>query len=967
MLVSLLSCPFRSERSDSVWYNNPAEADLAAWDALLETTVLRFRAKRVGSNFGVLETVAAHLEDFTAVSDDEKATNRRLTSPTTQRCLAVASSKVSFVPTEHYHASHFSITENYVPVDFLGFVSSVLDASYSSAEPSAVARLIGTFSDVFRGLPADSVADVLEPIRASLVKWMTDESKMATGDLVHQLDNLYIAVLGAITLAIENGSMPASSATMNDLIDVYAPRLSCAQSAAVPAAFQDFWRRSFQPVSGLKYSDDVAGFLHDVLTAVPGLIIVEGLYSDESQQSCASDRFPFADSVPSQIVERAAPEEDIVPETQSSHGEYEEEADEAVDLSLDHAPSPVLQANLSTDPSADYDADVSQSQPKRKRKNDVLIDSSPSTKGSPDVFGPKKRTKIKKNSRPSRSKALRSRASSPQVGNDTVIPGTDDEDEPTPTRPSREAMRREPPPRESLFGRLIRRVPSIGSFWTEPPASYELEDTDVDEDDQEPAGSDGFDANEELAEVGNNTYDEESNETHREALVEETPEEPVRPAKVAAPEIVVSMEAEPTPAPPKAPSARVTRRQSKQSTPSLEPTQVNTQTDSQPESHSRRRSRRVANQPPLEVASHSRKASIEPAVESAQLEVQPAPPKAVARLRSELAADAPATQPEESQSQSQRSTRSSARRKRGSDTVEETPAKRVKRLRSSVSAPVATETKDARSLRRERRQRASNSASVEPRSIETPVRAAMVEPEPQVEEVKEPQAEEPIEVEHVAEPEEPVELVEPVESVEPVEPEAAAEPVEPEAVVEPLQVDEPAEEPEPEVAHEDKEPIDIDISAVAEDLVQHLAPAEPEPANCSEAIPSAFQDAPSAFQNAPSAFEDALEALDRSEAIPSAFQDAPTPAPPAKAVPVPAPADDDDEEDEAEVERITAQTRLLATLDTLTCDEALNNLDLSGAHAVLGYARQLQDAATATLAAFAREGEASRLRRTRTL
>jgi hypothetical protein len=899
------------------------------------------------------------LEDFTAVSDNEKATNRRLTSPTTLRCLAVASSKVSFVPTEHYHASHFSITENYVPVDFLGFVSSVLDASYSSAEPSAVARLIGTFSDVFRDLPADSVPDVLEPIRASLVKWMTDESKMATGDLVHQLDNLYIAVLGAITLAIENGSMPASSATMNDLIDVYAPRLSCAQSAAVPAAFQDFWRRSFQPVSGLEYSDDVAGFLHDVLTAVPGLIIVEGLYSDESQQSCTSDRFPFAESVPSQIVERVALEEDIIPETQNSHGEYEEEADEAVDLSLDHAPSPLLQANLSTDPSADYDADVSQSQPKRKRKNDVLIDSSPSTKGSPDVFGPKKRTKIKKNSRMSRSKATRSRASSPQVGNDTVIPGTDDEDEPTPTRPSREAMRREPPPRESLFGRLIRRVPSIGSFWTEPPASYELEDTDVDEDDQEPAGSDAFEANNELAEVGNNTYDEESNETHREALVEETPEEPVRPAKVAAPEIVVSKEVKSTPTPPKAPSARVTRRQSKQSTPSLEPTQVNTQTDSQPESHSRRRSRRVANQPPAEVVSHSRKASIEPAVESAQLE-QPAPPKAVARLRSEPAAEppasVPATQPEESQSQSQRSTRSSTRRKRVSDITEETPAKR---LRSSASAPVATE-KDARSLRRERRQRASKTASIEPRSIETPVREAMAEPEPQVEEVEEPQVEEPIEVEHVAEPEEPE------EDVEPVEPEAVAEPVELESVVEPLQVDEPVEEPEPEVAHEDEEPIDIDISAVAEDLVQHLAPAEPEPAHCSEAIPSAFQDAPSAFQDAPSAFEDALEALDRSEAIPSAFQDAPTPVPAPKVVPAPV-ADDDDEEDEAEVERMTAQTRLLATLDTVACDEALNNLDLSGAHAVLGYARQLQDAATATLAAFAREGEASRLRRTRTL
>ncbi|BEJ13875.1 hypothetical protein CspHIS471_0310490 [Cutaneotrichosporon sp. HIS471] len=961
LLVSLLSCPFRSESSDSVWYNTPADEDLAAWDSLLETTVLRFRAKRVGSNFGVLETLAAHLEDFAAVSGDDIETKRRLASPTMLHCLAVASSKVSLVPTEHYHASHFCINENYVPVDFLSFISSVLDASYPAAEPGAVARLVNTVSDVFRALPANAVPDVLEPLRTSLVMWMKDEEKAAGGDLVHELDGLYIAILSAITLAIESGSMPASSATMNNLIDIYAPRLSCARSAAVPTAFQDFWRRSFQPAGGLEYSDDVAGFLQDVLTAVPGLIIVEGLYSDESQ-SCASDRFPFAESVQPQIVEPAVAQdfEDIVPETQNSRGEYEEEADEAVDLSLDEAGSPrPTPANPSTDSHTDYDADVSQSQPQLKRKPEVLIDSSPSSTGSTDVFGPKKRAKTTKTSRRrTRSKAARSRASSPGVGSDTVIFGTDIEDEPTPTRQSRDANRP-----ESIFGKFLRRVPSIGSFFAEHvPASYELEDTDVDED--EPGNSTYESINEEH--VGNNTYNESASQ---EDIVDELRKEPVQP------EVALSARAvtdEPAPArmdvesvePPArkpAPAARVTRRsQSKQSAPSLEPTQVNSEPESQVESQSepRRRSRRVANQSPSpEVRpTHSRKTqSVEPVIAEEpepQLEVQPALPEPVARLRSAEPASQPAaTQPEKGQSQ--RSTRSSARRKRESESmVEESVNRRPKRLRTTTSAPnPKTEAKDARSLRRERRQTVSRTTSAEPRLIEeTP---EVGEPEPQVGE--------PIEKEPAEEPAEGGHPVADVAAVgEPIEVDAPEEQLEPEL--------EQEEQLEPELEQEtqievDETPSDVGFSTVVEDLAGQLDLEEP--ADRSEAIPSAFQDAPSVLEDGASAF---LDALDRSEAIPSAFQDAPTPPRPALArVPDPASANED-EEDEEEVERLTAQHRLLATLDAAVGDDtALVNLDLTGAHAVLVYARRLHDAAMATLAAFAREGEASRLRRTRTL
>ncbi|GMK53671.1 hypothetical protein CspeluHIS016_0102570 [Cutaneotrichosporon spelunceum] len=955
LLVSLLSCPFRNQSSDSIWYNGPADEDLAAWDSLFETTVLRFRAKRVGSNFGVLETLGAHLEDFVAISDDEEATKRRMASRTMLRCLAVASSEVAFVPTEHYHSLHFSINENYVPVDFLEFVSSVLEASYPSAEHSAVTRLIETVSDVFRALPANVVPDVLEPLHRPLAKWMKGEEKTTAGDLIHQLDELYIALLSAITRAIDNGSLPASSVTMNSLIDIYAPRLSCARSAAVPAAFQDFWRRSFQPVRGLEYSNDVAGFLQDVLTAVPGLIIVEGLFSDESQ-SCTGGRFPFAESVPSQVIEQVGPEvpEDIVPEAQSSHGEYDDDANEAIDLSLDDAgsPCPAL-VNPSAESHTDYDADVSQSQPQRKRKTEVLIDSSPSSAGSPDVFGPKKRAKSTKTSRRrTRSKAARLGVSSPGVGNDTVIAGTDVDDEPTPTQPSPEAMRS-----ESIFGKFLRRVPSIGSFFTEQvPVSHELEDTDVDEDepgnntyesiDEGHVGNNTYESIDE-GHVGNNTYDES---TRHEDIVEEARLDSVQPEAVlsestemhkAAP---VEMDVGPLeqPASKPAPPDCLTRHsQSKQSTLSLEPTQVNSQPESDAKSQyvPRRRSRRVANQPPSSEIRPTRSCkatSAKPAAaeeQGSQLQIQSALPKPVARTGSVERAAQPCTTPAE-ETQSQRATRSSTRRKREFESLVEESLKRFpKRLCATVSAPNSkVETKDARLLRRERRQTASRTASIEPRSIE-----------------EAPEAEKSI-------------SAEPEPQLETPEPQAQGSNEEPAA--DPDQVDAPEKQLVTEMEQAglveiEEVPANVGFSAMAADPAEQFEPEER--ADRSQAILSVFQDARSVLEDRRSPI---VDAVDRSEAIPSAFQDAPTPVPVAS---FPAPVDEDDE-DEEEVERLTAQKRLLATLDRAVSDDtALANLDVAGARTVLAYARRLHDAAMATLTAFAKEGEASRHRGRRTL
>jgi hypothetical protein len=64
LLVSLLSGPFRGKQVTSVWHQHAGQDDLAVWQELLKATVLRFRAKRVGSNMGVLESLAGHLGDF---------------------------------------------------------------------------------------------------------------------------------------------------------------------------------------------------------------------------------------------------------------------------------------------------------------------------------------------------------------------------------------------------------------------------------------------------------------------------------------------------------------------------------------------------------------------------------------------------------------------------------------------------------------------------------------------------------------------------------------------------------------------------------------------------------------------------------------------------------------------------------------------------------------------------------------
>ena len=54
-----------SDRSvTSQWHSAPAVEDLEVWRRLLHATVDRSRAKQFGTNGGVLEHLAAHLQDW---------------------------------------------------------------------------------------------------------------------------------------------------------------------------------------------------------------------------------------------------------------------------------------------------------------------------------------------------------------------------------------------------------------------------------------------------------------------------------------------------------------------------------------------------------------------------------------------------------------------------------------------------------------------------------------------------------------------------------------------------------------------------------------------------------------------------------------------------------------------------------------------------------------------------------------
>lgn len=460
LMVSLLSGPFR-DASNSTWFSQPTEDSMLAWNNLLKATILRFRAKRVGSNFGVLETLSAHLEDFLLVDDADETIGRRA-STTTLRCLASATAWISFAPPEHYHLSHYSINENYVPADFLTLVGESLSAAYPCSDHS-VRGLIDSLVHLLNNVTADVVSDVIEPLRGTLAKWM----KAKSSGIAASLDDLYIASLDALTRAIQEGSIPASSDTINSYIDVYADRLNHGTTAAVLLAFQSFWNSNFEGRT-LELSDDAAYFLRDVVSALPGFIVVEGLEGLESESEPV--RYPCAESLPSQpAVQLPAVEASLttgadqvavhVPATPEV-----KEATAAVSDSPNVAPtahdasaSPVLNSSLN------YDADISQSPRSgtlstKPRPTELVPASSPAVNIAPkaSVESPRGSSGL------SQVRSSAKSHSSPNLANDTFF-GTDPESSGNDGGLSDDAANA----KSSLFthaSRWLRKVPSFGLF-----------------------------------------------------------------------------------------------------------------------------------------------------------------------------------------------------------------------------------------------------------------------------------------------------------------------------------------------------------------------------------------------------------------------------------------------------------------------------------------------------------------------
>lgn len=190
--MSLLSCPFRGRPVDSFWHQNASKDDFAAWQALLKVTVLRFRARGVGSNLGVLESLAAHLGDFFESAPKTSSTTITLS------CLDAAMRYVSFVEPEAHHEEHFSLNENYVPGDFLTLVSNALIDSYPTPESlgqsdqidsisPAVPDLIGTIRTCVEGLPSALVWPVISCLQDGIATWMQDEAKIVRDESFSQV------------------------------------------------------------------------------------------------------------------------------------------------------------------------------------------------------------------------------------------------------------------------------------------------------------------------------------------------------------------------------------------------------------------------------------------------------------------------------------------------------------------------------------------------------------------------------------------------------------------------------------------------------------------------------------------------------------------------------------------------------------------------------------------------------------
>ncbi|WWC88518.1 uncharacterized protein L201_003429 [Kwoniella dendrophila CBS 6074] len=435
LLVSLLSGPFRGRSITSYWHQNANETDLEIWQNLLEVTVLRFRAKRFGSNCGVLEALSGHLEDFLVDNDKTKS------STITLSCLSSAISWISFnVPEgQSSHSQnepdwHIS-DENFVPKEFLNLVNSALLEAYPSPTSTsnqntqeqeestmteisispAVFDLLDSFVKVLKDTPKQFVGKVLEPVKKGVALWLEDPERVVDEDNSQRLDNLYVTLLTILSSTMPSEDLPIDSETLNTLAELYIPRISKGNSSAVPLAFQSFWNNTFGTGSSeaLQYSEDVAYFLRDLLTAVPGMINCPGLEgSSQLSEEESLGKFPHIQATqlrpsPSvetevQAVENPIPEPIVV---EMTNPEYDADISQSIEQTQLRAQPEEPLPEFEVEPEHEHEHEQNDDVLVDATKDDITIPSSPvkiapeadNNVESEDVFGPAAMTDISKN------------------------------------------------------------------------------------------------------------------------------------------------------------------------------------------------------------------------------------------------------------------------------------------------------------------------------------------------------------------------------------------------------------------------------------------------------------------------------------------------------------------------------------------------------------------------------------------
>ncbi|RXK36174.1 hypothetical protein M231_06579 [Tremella mesenterica] len=424
--------------------------DLQIWSNLLRTTILRFRAKRVGTNMGVLESLAGHLNDY--------LTEETIIMPMTIKCLTEAIRWVDSGLREENVVGQ--INETVVPENLLELVDKTLRLVYASrvgsdwgvregnvrsenvgeedevvlenatseqnAErrsrdnsapqdgesnirkntqneqkliTSAASELLSAVGEMIIAIPSTAIYEVLRLMKESLSIWLADDSVMVVEEDAVKLDNLYISILSSLLPAFESGHITLDSTIVNALVDIYAPRLSLAQSAEVPKTFQKFWNMTFGKVENLEYSPDVKEFLRDLSCAIPGMIQVQGLdlkgvMSEEESLS----KYPHSQSLrTTTIIQVDNVERPLVPITTEdvvTPNEVLPELDQSYDADVSQTPSnsqPVKSAPVQVnEPSSHHhvlDPEAALSSEVHVSEADITTSNVPTPQSDPGISG----------------------------------------------------------------------------------------------------------------------------------------------------------------------------------------------------------------------------------------------------------------------------------------------------------------------------------------------------------------------------------------------------------------------------------------------------------------------------------------------------------------------------------------------------------------------------------------------------